>query len=70
MNPNDECTASHHHWLIEEAHGERSAGLCKHCHARRSFRNWLADGDFIGRAESRLMHDSASVGQRGNSGAW
>ncbi len=28
-----------HHWILEPAIGLRSAGLCKHCGAIRSFRN-------------------------------
>lgn len=42
-----------HRWLIEEAHGPQSAGVCKICGAQKSFRNWLEDADFITNEEHR-----------------
>lgn len=30
-----------HHWIIEEATGPSSAGVCRHCGARREFRNYV-----------------------------
>jgi len=68
METNSECSANHHHWLIDEANGERSAGHCKHCFARRDFRNWLSEFDFIGREESRAVGASVSYG--GRSSPW
>lgn len=40
-----------HHWLIEEATGPKSHGVCRDCHAEREFRNWLAEADFVTRGE-------------------
>ena len=36
-----------HHWKIDEAHGQLSAGFCVGCEERREFRNWIAETDFI-----------------------
>jgi len=65
MEPTGECAASHHHWLIDEPNGERSAGRCKHCLARRDFRNWLAEIDFVGKEESLVGGASTPYGGRG-----
>lgn len=43
-----------HHWLIEEANGERSRGMCKRCGAVKDFKNWLEDSDFITNEEHRV----------------
>jgi len=43
-----------HHWVIEEANGPNSAGVCKRCGAVRSFKNWLEDADFITGEERRM----------------
>src|SRR5690242_7990090 len=38
------CTAVAHHWIIEEANGEFSSGVCKHCKAvRHGFKNGKDD---------------------------
>ncbi|MGE5597208.1 MAG: hypothetical protein ACM3S1_14385 [Hyphomicrobiales bacterium] len=42
-----------HRWLIEEARGPVSRGVCKVCGAEKEFRNWLEDGDFITNEEHR-----------------
>ena len=31
-----------HHWLIEPANGPTSEGVCKHCGAKDSFRNYVS----------------------------
>ncbi len=64
MEPNARCSAGHHHWLIDEANGEQSAGRCKHCFARRDFRNWLPGLNFAGKDESRAVGASGSYGGR------
>ena len=43
-----------HHWLIEEAHGAESRGVCKRCGAIKEFKNWLEDSDFITNEEHRV----------------
>ncbi|MGH2634135.1 MAG: hypothetical protein ACRDG3_12055 [Tepidiformaceae bacterium] len=40
-----------HHWVIEEAAGPNSHGVCLGCHAERDFRNWLTESDFVTRGE-------------------
>ena len=45
-----------HHWLISEAHGECSTGVCRHCGETREFYNWMSSlmmygGDPIKSAE-------------------
>lgn len=48
------ATATHaHHWVISEANGPMSSGVCKRCGAGRLFKNWLEDGDFITNEEHR-----------------
>jgi hypothetical protein len=42
-----------HHWVIEEANGPRSAGVCKRCGEIRAFKNWIEDADFITTEERR-----------------
>lgn len=42
-----------HHWRIDEAQGPRSEGVCRLCGARRNFKNWLEDSDFITNEEHR-----------------
>ncbi|MBI5948483.1 MAG: hypothetical protein HY875_10115 [Chloroflexi bacterium] len=42
-----------HHWLIEEANGPLSTGVCKSCGERKDFRNWLLETDFITNEERR-----------------
>ena len=32
-----------HHWIVEDADGSVSRGLCKLCGARKDFRNYLSD---------------------------
>lgn len=46
-----------HHWVIEEANGPTSAGVCKSCHRHRDFKNWLPDPDVI-------SVDNAGYGRR------
>jgi hypothetical protein len=43
-----------HHWKIAEASGPFSDGVCRVCGARKPFRNWLPDTDFITNEEHRL----------------
>lgn len=43
-----------HHWLIEEANGQQSRGVCKRCGAIKQFKNWLEDSDFITNEEHRV----------------
>jgi hypothetical protein len=43
-----------HHWLIEEAQGAVSQGICKRCGATKNFKNWLEDTDFITNEEHRI----------------
>lgn len=43
-----------HHWLIEEAQGQESRGVCKRCGEARQFKNWLEGGDFITNEEHRV----------------
>lgn len=45
-----------HHWRIEEANGPESQGVCKDCGAQKSFKNWLADTDFITNTEHREVY--------------
>jgi len=33
-----------HHWLIEEANGPTSVGVCRFCGERREFSNSVPDG--------------------------
>jgi len=33
----------HHHWIVEDADGPVSRGLCKLCGARKDFSNYLSD---------------------------
>ena len=40
-----------HHWLIEEANGPVSVGVCKVCGAFRQFKTWLPETDFTTRSE-------------------
>ena len=42
-----------HHWLISEANGPMSAGVCKRCGAAKLFKNWLEEADFITNEEHR-----------------
>lgn len=42
-----------HHWVIEEAHGLESRGVCKYCGAVKDFRNWIEETDFITNEEHR-----------------
>lgn len=42
-----------HRWVIEEANGPTSGGVCKICGAAKVFKNWLSDGDFITNEEHR-----------------
>lgn len=42
-----------HRWRIEEPNGPVSGGVCKVCGARKEFRNWLSDMDFITNEEHR-----------------
>ena len=46
---------SHSHpWVIGEANGPMSTGVCKTCGAAKLFKNWLEDSDFITNEEHRL----------------
>lgn len=49
-----EAPAHAHHWVIEEAAGPLSGGRCKTCGAVKTFKNWLADSDFITNEEHRM----------------
>jgi len=40
-----------HHWVIDEAAGPQSHGVCRECHEERDFRNWLTETDFVTRGE-------------------
>jgi hypothetical protein len=42
-----------HRWRIEEPSGSESVGVCSSCGATRSFKNWLAETDFITNEERR-----------------
>lgn len=42
-----------HHWLIEEANGPSSTGICKRCGEIRAFKNWIEETDFITGEERR-----------------
>jgi len=47
-----EAPAQHaHHWVIDEAAGPESHGVCRSCRAEREFRNWLMETDFVTRGE-------------------
>ena len=47
-------TAAHlHRWLIDEPNGPTSDGVCKACGARKQFKNWLPDTDFLTNEEHR-----------------
>lgn len=46
-------THHYHHWVIEEANGPRSVGVCKYCGVEKQFKNWLEDSDFITNEEHR-----------------
>jgi len=41
------ATEHPHHWRLEEANGPESVAVCKICGARKSFRNWLPETDYI-----------------------
>ncbi len=43
-----------HRWLICEANGPTSTGICKICKAEKPFKNWLEDADFITNEEHRM----------------
>ena len=43
-----------HHWLIEEAQGPTSRGLCRRCGAEREFKNWIEESDFLTNQEQKL----------------
>jgi hypothetical protein len=47
-------SAHAHHWLIDEANGPLSAGRCKTCGERKSFRNWIDEPTFVTRAEEPI----------------
>jgi hypothetical protein len=49
-----ETEAHAHHWLIGEAAGPSSLGVCKRCGATRAFKNWLEDADFTTNEEHRI----------------
>jgi hypothetical protein len=51
--PANDATNHVHRWRIEEPNGPLSAGICTVCGARREFRNWLADGDYLTNGEHR-----------------
>lgn len=42
-----------HRWLIDEAKGPMSRGVCRVCGAERAFRNWVAQADFSTAEERR-----------------
>lgn len=42
-----------HRWVIEEARGPKSRGICKVCGEEKLFKNWLEDSDFITNEEHR-----------------
>ena len=42
-----------HHWVIAEARGPFSPGVCKKCGAEKQFKNWLGETDFITNEEHR-----------------
>jgi hypothetical protein len=54
MEPTTVTRPHAHHWVIEEANGAESRGVCKVCREVKAFRNWLAEGDFITNEEHRL----------------
>lgn len=62
--------AHHHHWLIEEVSGLLSVGVCRYCHARREFRNWLSETDFITNTEFRSLRASGSESGHSRSDRW
>ena len=35
-----------HRWLIAEANGPTSGGVCKVCGASKDFKNWIEDADY------------------------
>ena len=47
-------TAEHaHHWVIDEARGPVSNGVCKKCGLEKQFKNWIGETDFITNEEHR-----------------
>jgi hypothetical protein len=42
-----------HHWRIDEASGPESEGICRVCGAKKRFRNWLSEMDFVTNEEHR-----------------
>jgi hypothetical protein len=54
-----------HHWLIEEARGEYSVGVCRLCGVTEPFRNWVPGIQMIGGD----IEKSRIGGNRKNGGA-
>lgn len=47
-----------HHWIIEEAQGPTSTGMCRNCGKTKEFKNWLVDSDFVTNEEHRVSRES------------
>ena len=63
--PNPSIEGAHaHHWKIDEAHGQLSAGVCVGCEARRDFRNWIAETDFITATDYAVGTVTPSMAER------
>jgi hypothetical protein len=54
VNHDTETTNHAHHWVIEEAQGPLSQGVCKRCGVVKPFKNWLEETDFITNEEHRI----------------
>ena len=54
---------SPHHWFIDPANGPFSWGRCRHCGARRRFRNWLGDTAWAGADDPILPNQKPSAGR-------
>ena len=54
MNQQAETKEHAHHWVINEANGPLSEGVCKRCGVAKAFKNWLEETDFITNEEHRI----------------
>lgn len=45
MNPVPTTEVHPHHWILDEADGERTEAMCKHCHKTKTFRNCFEEDE-------------------------
>ena len=52
-----------HHWVIDPANGPFSWGRCRHCGARRRFRNWLDEPTWANADDLNTPNEKPSAGR-------